>query len=221
MAAYGVEAPIEFGGGAHVVACVDIPASRDLVGVAHSVVVRVSVGNYSGTVVPSGAQVAWVGVLAVAVVGAKLVKVARDGVEASDDFVYVAHSVVVWIVVHDHACTVLFTGAGVACVHFVYAHTRVGGGRVVVACERVLASNNFIYITYEVSVSIVEMVALNDVACAVGLSRAHVASDLAYYTCARIGGESIVVACCNILASNDFVCVAYFVTVLVVVDNST
>ena len=212
-----VGAGASVGGGGIVVACGVVLTTDDFIAVTDAVIIRIIVDDSSGSVRFAGAGLTdSIGIDAAAGVRGRTVVVAGRVVLAAGDFVGIAHTVIIRIIVNYSSGSVRFAGAGLTDAVRVEAHAQIGGVCIVVARGVVLASHNFIGVTNTIVIGIV----VHDRSRTIRFSRTGIAGVNGVTAASvGIGGSTVVVACGVVLATGDFVIVAYTIVIGVVVHD--
>jgi hypothetical protein len=190
-------------GGLIVVAGRGIGTTGHFVGVADAIVVVVVVDD--GSSHAGFTDAIRVGTRSVRVGGGSVV-VACGVVLATGDFVVIANTVIIGIIVDNSSGTIGGSRAGVTGVGRERAASiGIGGGNVVVASGIVLATGDFIVITHTVIIGII----VDYSSGTIGGSRAGVARVNGVGAASvGIGGGAVVVACGVVLATGDFIGIA-------------
>ena len=167
-----------------------ILATRDLIRIAHPVIVGVVVNHITRAIRPiSTTYVAAGGEQTRRRVGRGGVVIAGGRILTTRYFVRIAHPVIVGVVVHCGACAIGRTGARFTACRVQARHTAVGRAGIIVARRAVLAPGHFIGIAYAVIVAVV----VNNIACTVRRTRAC-------FTSHRKGARSCICGCGGVVA---------------------
>ena len=199
-------ASVGIGGSAVVVACGVVLAAGNLVGVADSIIVGVVV--HDGSANASFTDAIRVGAGSIGVRCGSVV-IARGVILTTGDFVSVADSIVVGVVVHDGACH-----AGLADSVHIGTGASVGGSGIVVAGGIVLTTDDFVGIADTVIIRIV----VDDRTGSIRGTGTGLTDSIGIGATAGVRGRTVVVAGGVVLAAGDFVGIADAVIIRIIVN---
>ena len=200
-------ASVGIGGGAVVVAGARVLATRNFVGVADLIIVGIVVNDGASHTRLANAihiRAGSIGIRCGSVV------VAGGVVLTTGDFVSVADSIVVGVVVHDGACH-----AGLADSVHIGAGASVGGGGIVVAGGIVLTTDDFVGIADTVIIRIV----VDDSTGSIRGTGTGLTDSIGIGAAAGVRGRTVVVAGGVVLAAGDFVGIADAVIIRIIVND--